>query len=103
MECDKLSMRPDDCIEVLAIVAPVGMQGMGAVGRRLSSRGGGGSIYIGHDVMVTRDAESPCRVEKVLTEMRRCRGSVVAKNLPDQSVIRPFFCYVLGTISKHRQ
>ncbi len=107
MECDKLSMQPDDCIEALAVVASVGMQGMGTVGRRLHlgrGRGeGGGSIYIGHDVMVTWDAEGCCRVEKIVMELRRCRGSVVAKNLPDQSVIRSFFCYVLGTVSKHRQ
>jgi len=64
---------------------------------------GGGSIYIGHDGMVTWDAEGCCRVEKIVMELRRCRGSVVAKNLPDQSVIRSFFCYVLGTVSKHRQ
>ena len=65
--------------------------------------GGGGSIYIGHNVMVTWDAKSCCRVEKIVMELRRYRGSVVAKNLPDQSAIRSFFCYVLGTISKHRQ
>ena len=48
MECDKLSMQTGDCIEALAVVALVGMQGMGTVGQRLhlGRGGGGGGVHL---------------------------------------------------------